>query len=65
MKSKDYFNKINKAILEYENYRPCKQHTIQYITDYIVWAYKFKHITKKEMEGFCDRMIKIIEEGEY
>ena len=56
---------IDKALQEYEDFAPYPQHNIEWITNRIDWAWKWRKISKELMESFCDRAIKIIEGGIY
>ena len=35
--------------------------TTQYIIDYVMWMYKYKHISKAEMYRLVDRITEVIE----
>lgn len=52
--------KIEKAIQEYEKFRPFPQYTTEWICNRIDWAWKWKKITKEQMEDFADRMCVIL-----
>lgn len=59
--SKNYCAEIDSAIKRYEslaNYQPI---SIHWICDRIAWCYQYKHITKKQMEQFADRITKVID----
>lgn len=60
-KGTDYAAQINDAIKEYEDYHPYKQHSIDWICNRIDWCWKFRKITKEQMEQFCDRICEIME----
>ena len=51
-----FYNEINKALQSYENYKP--YHTI---SDRISWCWKWRKITKEQMEELCDRTIEVLE----
>jgi len=59
--AKDYYKEINDALISYEEFKSYHQHSIDWITDRIDWCWKFRKITKDQMEELCDRVIKIIE----
>ena len=58
---KDYYKEINNALKSYEDYKPYHQYGIDWITDRIDWCWKFRKITKDQMEELADRIIKILE----
>ncbi len=60
---KDYYREIDNALLSYENFKPYHEKTMDWITDRIDWCWKWKKITKEEMELFVDRVCKIYKEG--
>lgn len=53
---KNYFSILDKAIKEYEDFKPYKTLEPYQITDKIVWCYKWKKITKEQMENLTNRM---------
>ena len=57
-----FYDEIDKALQSYENYRPYHQHKIEWISDRISWCWKWKKITKEQMEELCDRMIIVLED---
>lgn len=62
-KQRNYYQEINRALLEYENFKPWQQHPIYWICDRIDWCWKFRHITKKQMEEFAERACIILKQG--
>ena len=56
-----FYSEIDKALHSYENYKPYHQHKIEWISDRISWCWKWRKITKEQMEELCDRMIKVLE----
>ena len=56
-----FYNEIDKALFSYENYRPYHPRKIEWISDRISWCWKWRKITKEQMEELCDRVIKILE----
>jgi len=61
---KDYSAQLNTALTEYENCKPYKQYSIDWICDRIAWCWKWKKITEKEKDNFCERIVKVME-GDY
>lgn len=47
--------KKSTALLSYENFKPWHDKSISWICDRIDWCWKFRHITKAQMEELCDR----------
>ena len=60
--AKNYYQQLEKAISDYEEYKPTPQHTILWISDRIAWCLHYKHITASEAATFADRVTAIIEE---
>ena len=58
---KNYYIEIDKAISRYENYYPWKEKSIEWICNRIDWCWKFRHITKEQMEELADRCCKVLE----
>ena len=56
-----YYSEIDKALQSYENYKPYHTHNIEWISNRISWCWKWRKITKEQMEELCDRVIKILE----
>ena len=54
-------DEIDKALQSYENYKPYHTRKIEWISDRICWCWKWKKITKEQMEELCDRVIKVLE----
>ena len=57
-----YYYEIDKALQSYENHKPYHVKNIDWITNRITWCWKWKKITKEQMEQLCDRAIVILEE---
>ncbi len=56
VKSKDYYNEIDTELKRYEEYRPYKTKTMDWICNRIDWAYKWGKITKDQMEELAGRV---------
>ena len=56
-----FYSEIDKALQSYENYKPYHPHKIEWISDRISWCWKWKKITKEQMEELCDRLIAVLE----
>lgn len=56
-----FYDEIDKALQSYENYKPYHTRKIEWISDRICWCWKWKKITKAQMEELCDRVIKVLE----
>lgn len=59
----NYSKQLNKALSEYENFKPVKQYSIDWICNRISWCWKWKKITKEEKDNFCERIIFIMEDN--
>lgn len=60
---KDYYTEINKELQSYENYKAYHTKTIDWICNRIDWCWKWRKITKEQMEELADRAIAIMEGG--
>ena len=60
-KEKDYFKEIDSALKDYEEYKSYKQKGMDWICDRIDWCWKWRKITKEQMESLADRAIAINE----
>ena len=56
-----YYDEINKALLSYEEGKSWHDKPMDWIVNRIDWAWKWRKITKEQMEEFADRAIKIFE----
>ena len=56
-----FYNEIDKALQSYENYKPYHSRKIEWISNRISWCWKWRKITKEQMEELCDRVIKVLE----
>lgn len=57
----DYYIQIDKALQSYENHKPYHTKSIEWICNRISWCWKWKKITKRQMEELCTRVIAINE----
>lgn len=58
---KDYYKQIDKALMEYEQYKPYHSYSIDWICNRIDWCWKWKKISKSQMEELSDRAVNILE----
>ena len=49
------YEKIDRALKQHENHKYCER-SLDSIADYINWAWKWRKITKAEMEETADRV---------
>ena len=56
-----FYDEIDKALQSYENNKPYHTHNIEWISNRISWCWKWRKITKEQMEKLCDRVIKVLE----
>lgn len=61
----DYVRQLDKALRQWEEWKPCPQYTTEWICDRITWCWKFRKITEKQKNDFCDRAIAILEISKY
>lgn len=55
------YNRLIETIERYENFMPECGLSISWCCDSIDWLWKWRKITKEEMESLCDRMIAIMQ----
>ena len=53
--NQDYYNEINKVLTEYEENKTWHSKDIHWAADRIYWCWKWKKITKEQMEKLADR----------
>lgn len=56
-----FYNEIDEALQSYEYYRPYHPRKIEWICNRIDWCWKWRKISKEQMEELCDRVIRVIE----
>ena len=56
-----FYSEIDKALQSYENYKPYHTRNIEWISNRISWCWKWRKITRAQMEELCDRVIKVLE----
>lgn len=57
---RNYYSEIDKELKRMENFtRPDKG--ISWCCDRIAWCWKFRHITREQMESLCDRATAMLE----
>lgn len=60
-----YEEQLEKAIRSYEEYRPYHQYTVEWICNRIDWCWKWRKISENKMEDFANRIVKVMEEGQW
>lgn len=58
---KDYYTELDDALKAYEEYKSWRPMSMDKITDKIAWCWKWKKITKEQMEELAGRAVKIFE----
>lgn len=61
--NQDYYKELDIALQSYEFHKPYHTMKIDRVADKIVWCWKWKKITKEQMEELSDRATKVFEEG--
>ena len=56
-----FYDEIDKALRSYEDYKPYHPKKMEWICDRIAWCWKWRKITKTQMEELCDRAIAVNE----
>lgn len=57
---KDQYAVIDEALQSYEDFKPYHTKSIDWICDRIDWCWKFRYITREQMESLADRATNII-----
>lgn len=63
-KPRDYYGEIDKAISAYEQGKYADK-KMSWIADRIAWCWKFRHISRDQMESLADRMTEILPLAKY
>ena len=56
-----FYDEIDKALQSYEGYKSYHTRNIEWISNRISWCWKWRKITREQMEELCDRVIKVLE----
>ena len=59
--ARNYYDEINKVVIEYEEGKSWHTKDINWAADRIDWAWKWRKITKEQMEELADRVSAIFE----
>lgn len=62
-KERNYYTEIDSALKSYENFKPWHEKSFDWICNRIDWCWKFKHITKTQMEELTDRIIAVMDKN--
>lgn len=57
---KNYYSEIIQALQPYEEFKPYHTHSIDWICNRIDWCWKWKKITREEMEELVDRICEVM-----
>lgn len=60
-----YYNEIDVVLKSYENYAPYHDKDMSWVANRIDWCWKWRKITREQMEELADRATKIFREGEF
>ena len=55
-----FYDEIDKALQSYEYYRPYHVRKIDWICNRIDWCWRWRKISKEQMEELCDRAIAVM-----
>lgn len=58
---RNYYKEIDEALKSYEEFKPYHTKRIEWVTNRINWCWKFRHISKKQMEELTNRVCKTFE----
>lgn len=60
MTNQQYYYQIDIALKDYEQHKPYKRFSIDWICNRIDWCWKFKHLTKEQMESLSNRICEVM-----
>ena len=60
---RNYYAEINEVVSEYENGKPWHTKDISWAADRVDWCWKWRKITKEQMEELADRITTIFKGG--
>ena len=60
-KERDYYAEIDKALKSHEEFKPCRDKSMEWVADRIDWCWKFRKITREQMEELADRATWVFE----
>lgn len=61
MNKNKFYEEIDRALREHENYRLYPPKTLEWIANRIDWAWKWRKISEKEMIDLAERTTKLFE----
>ena len=61
MKNKNYYEEINEVLKSYEDRKSYHTKNMDWVANRIDWAWKWRKITREEMEELTDRAISIFD----
>ena len=56
---RDYYKEIDEVLQDYESHKVYPTRKIEWAADRIDWCWKFRKITKEQMEELADRATEI------
>jgi hypothetical protein len=59
---RDYYKEIDEVVSSYEQYKPYHTKDIDWAANRVDWAWKWRKITKPQMEELADRITKVYED---
>jgi hypothetical protein len=59
---RDYYKEIDEVVSSYEQYKPYHTKDIDWAANHVDWAWKWRKITKPQMEELADRITKVYED---
>jgi hypothetical protein len=59
---RDYYKEIDEVVSSYEQYKPYHTKDIDWAANRVDWAWKWRKITKPQVEELADRITKVYED---
>lgn len=63
-KQKDYYSQIDSWLRQYEC-KGCGDQKLSRISDKISWCWKWKKLTKSQVDELCNRFVEVLQYAEY
>lgn len=60
-----FYKEIDKVLVEYEENKPYHSRGMSWVSDRIEWCWKWRKITRDQMEELADRATAIFNEGNF
>jgi hypothetical protein len=59
---RNYYEEIDTVVRSFEDYKPYHMKSLEWASDRVCWCWRWKHITRPQMEELADRITKLFDE---